>query len=287
MMESDVHLFQYESHQSRQGSERLKSVWLSTGILIEALGKRDTTPGFCMGCGCVADMGVRALDWDSTREGIACETCGFSARLRVSMHVLDIFAGRESEVYITEQCTPLYVWMQSHYPRIRGSEFEPDAEKRAKLTASLVALGGQGEVQYQDVTSLSFADASLDLVLSGDVLEHLPDPRLALREFARVLRDEGTLIATFPFNDEAGSVVRATLVDGQLVHHAPPEYHGDPISGGVLCFRHFGWDVLDMAAEAGLQDCRMAMAWAPEAGILYGHWMLLARRRKTELKEET
>ena len=287
MMEGDVHLFQYKSYQSRQGSECLKSVWLSTGVLIEAMENRDTMPGFCMACGCVVGMNVRALDWDGTREGIACETCGFSARLRVSMQVLGTFAERQSEVYITEQCTPLYAWMQSRYPNIRGSEFEPDAEKRAKLAVALEALGGHGEVQYQDVTSLSFADASLDLVFSGDVLEHLPEPALALHEFARVLRSDGMLIATFPFNDRAGSVVRATLVDGQLVHHAPPEYHGDPISGGVLCFRYFGWDVLDMAAAAGFQDCRMAMAWAPEAGIFYGHWMLLARKSRSALQEAT
>lgn len=286
MMESDVHFFQYESHQSRQGGERLKSVWLSTGVLIEALQNRDTAPGFCMGCGCVVDMGVRALDWDNTREGIACETCGFSARLRVSMHVLGIFAKRESEVYITEQCTPLYAWMQSHYPNIRGSEFEPDAES-AQSSPLPLKRWGHGEVRYQDVTSLSFADASLGLVLSGDVLEHLPGPGLALLEFARVLRGDGMLIATFPFNDKAGSVVRATLVDGRLVHHAPPEYHGDPISGGVLCFRYFGWDVPDMAAAAGFRECRMAMTWAPEACIFYGHWMLLARKPRSALQEVT
>ena len=277
-MGDGVQLFQYESHQSRQGNERLKSTWLATASLIETMQGRETMQGFCVACGCVESMCVRQLDWDSTREGLACLTCGFSARLRVSLHVLECLAKHDSDIYITEQCTRLYAWMQSRYVNLRGSEFEPHAGRRAKLAEVLQAIGGHGEIEYQDVTALSFADASLDVVLSGDVLEHLPKPAPAFAEFARVLRSGGLLVATFPFNDAADSLVRASIVDGEVVHHLPPEYHGDPIGGGVLCFRYFGWDVLKMAGEAGFHDCRMAMAWAPEAGIMYGHWLLLARK---------
>jgi len=41
---------------------------------------------------------------------------------------------------------------------------------------------------YSDVLRLPFGDAQFDLVLSTEVLEHLLDPRLALREFKRVSR---------------------------------------------------------------------------------------------------
>lgn len=45
-----------------------------------------------------------------------------------------------------------------------------------------------------DLTRLPYADASFDAVVCGWVLEHLPDPRLGLRELARVLQPGGKLL---------------------------------------------------------------------------------------------
>src|SRR5438874_6798841 len=45
-----------------------------------------------------------------------------------------------------------------------------------------------------DLTRLPYADASFDAAVCGWVLEHLPDPRLGLRELARVLRPGGRLL---------------------------------------------------------------------------------------------
>lgn len=92
-----------------------------------------------------------------------------------------------------------------------------------------------------------------------------------------MLRPGGHLIATFPFTDAAETLLRASLSqDGSIVHHMEPEYHGDPIGGPVLCFQHFGWDVLDLVRDAGFSRVRMVMPWAPEHGILCGNWTLVA-----------
>ena len=48
-----------------------------------------------------------------------------------------------------------------------------------------------------DLTRLPYADATFDAVVSGWVLEHLPDPRPGLRELVRVLKPGGSL---FVFN---------------------------------------------------------------------------------------
>lgn len=45
-----------------------------------------------------------------------------------------------------------------------------------------------------DITRLPYRDASFDCVICGWVLEHLPDPRLGLREIARVLSPGGRLL---------------------------------------------------------------------------------------------
>jgi ubiquinone/menaquinone biosynthesis C-methylase UbiE len=50
-----------------------------------------------------------------------------------------------------------------------------------------------------DITAIPEPDASFDAVLCTEVLEHLPEPVLALRELARLLKPTGTLIITAPF----------------------------------------------------------------------------------------
>jgi SAM-dependent methyltransferase len=43
------------------------------------------------------------------------------------------------------------------------------------------------------------ADASVDVTLCSEVLEHVPHPHMALRELARTLRPGGVLVLTVPF----------------------------------------------------------------------------------------
>jgi SAM-dependent methyltransferase len=50
-----------------------------------------------------------------------------------------------------------------------------------------------------DITSIPEPDSSFDAVLCVEVLEHLPDPVIAVQEFARLARPGGYLILTAPF----------------------------------------------------------------------------------------
>jgi ubiquinone/menaquinone biosynthesis C-methylase UbiE len=49
-----------------------------------------------------------------------------------------------------------------------------------------------------DITDIPVDDASFDAVMCIEVIEHLPDPVLALRELTRILRPGGSLILTAP-----------------------------------------------------------------------------------------
>jgi SAM-dependent methyltransferase len=67
----------------------------------------------------------------------------------------------------------------------------------------------QGLDIVSDITAIPEPDASFDAILCSEVLEHLPHPELALKEFGRLLRPGGRLIVSAPF--------------GSLTHFAP--YH--------------------------------------------------------------
>lgn len=55
--------------------------------------------------------------------------------------------------------------------------------------------GVEGETLMADARTLPFADGSVDLVLSGGLLEHFRDPGEIVREMARVLRPGGLFYA--------------------------------------------------------------------------------------------
>jgi SAM-dependent methyltransferase len=49
-----------------------------------------------------------------------------------------------------------------------------------------------------DLLSLPFPDASFDVVMASEVLEHIPDDDLAMAEIARVVRPGGRVAVTVP-----------------------------------------------------------------------------------------
>lgn len=50
-----------------------------------------------------------------------------------------------------------------------------------------------------DIVDIPVKDREFDAVLCSEVLEHIPNPDLAIREFARVMKSGGELILTAPF----------------------------------------------------------------------------------------
>lgn len=95
----------------------------------------------------------------------------------------------------------------------------------------------------EDITRLTFPDESLDLIVSSDVLEHVPDAQAAFREAERVLRPGGVHVFTVPPRGRTRR--RAAVEGGQVVHLVqPPEYHQDPLdAAGILAFWDYGPDL--------------------------------------------
>lgn len=195
------------------------------------------------------------------RETVNCPKTGFNTRMRAAVHAVKYFEkDRVAGIYIAEQKTPLFKYFADYYSDVTGSEYLGDV-------VPLGSCNAEG-LRNEDATQLTFADDSFDVALSFEVLEHIPDYSKALHETRRVLRQGGRFYFTAPFVPSwQETIVRAKIESGEIVHILEPEYHGDPVRAeGILCFQHFGWDIVDSLAEAGFSDIQALAFDQPDHG---------------------
>jgi hypothetical protein len=110
-------------------------------------------------------------------------------------------------------------------------------------------------IRCENLESLTFSDASFDLVVTQDVLEHVLDPVRAFGEIARVLVPGGSHVFTIPYNPDKPSSTRAVKRDEAIEHLQEPIYHGNPIDNrGSLVVTDWGNDLGEfILRHAGMQ----------------------------------
>lgn len=200
-------------------------------------------------------------------ETAACRGCGLNSRMRAVMDRLqNLELASNSRVFVAECVTASFRQLERRFPGLQGSEYlGPDKAPGETYWNEQ----HRQRIRHEDLTRLSFADDSFDLVITQDIFEHIPDYARAFAECRRVLRQGGRLVFSVPFfPNQAETEVRARFsADGTLEHLMPAEYHGDPVGdGGVLCFQHFGWDLLDGLRRAGFAEARAHLYWGPWQG---------------------
>ena len=151
-------------------------------------------------------------------------------------------------------------YLKKTVPVVHESEYFPGAQPGERV----------GGIVNQDVQHLSFEDASLDLITSSQVFEHVPDDLRGFAECYRVLRPGGALVFTVPLHELPETRRTAELVDGQVVFHGEPEYH-DSRRGGprsALTFWHHSLaDICQRVSRAGFQ-ARLEEVWiSPKQGV--------------------
>ncbi len=210
------------------------------------------------------------------RERLVCPKCNLNNRLRAAIHLFNgtLKPDLYSKIYITEQTTSLYNHLKSNFSDVIGSEYLGDSVQRGHVN--------EAGIRNEDLTQLTFQENELDFILTFDVLEHIPNYQTALAECYRSLKPNGSILISVPFilmNEE--NLVRARINnDGVVEHLLPPEYHGDPInSDGLLCYYHFGWQLLEDMKSLGFKDTKMLLYWSKHFGYLGGEQSMLFARK--------
>ncbi|WP_333650834.1 class I SAM-dependent methyltransferase [Lacrimispora sp.] len=180
------------------------------------------------------------------RERLVCSKCKLNNRMRYLIGVMKRMYLSGKSAYMYEYVTQSYKEIKKFIPDLVGSEYLGDYESGSYIDGIL----------HEDAMNLSFESEMFDFVLSQDVFEHVSDYDKAFREMFRVMKPDGKAVITVPFatfNDEVEK--RAEIINGELVYHKEPMYHGNPLSKeGALVYNIFSWDLLDTLKAVGFKD---------------------------------
>lgn len=225
--------------------------------------------GFCSICG---ETSRFVLDLKSSigtnvnfRERIQCPKCKLRMRMRyLASRLLDLYQTGQ-KVYAYERITDWYKVVSEKI----GEENITGSEYFGELYQSGDKVNG---ILHEDAMKLSFADETFDIIVSNDVFEHVADYKVALSESSRVLKHNGKMLLSIPFDIEKEKTeIRAKIVDGEIIHLKTPAYHGNPLdSKGSLVFTDFGWDLLDVIKECGFSDVNIVLYYDIAKGYFGG-----------------
>lgn len=194
------------------------------------------------------------------KESLDCASCGAKLRARrLARTVLDLYPVGSPPA----PARSLREWARHPESRcLRIAEINRiDGLHEAIAELPLLAYSDYREegatadgARSEDLTRLTYADASFDLVLTSESLEHVPDLRKALGEIHRVLVPGGRHVFTVPLlPGVAKTFARAVLrADGMVEPRAIPIRHpgGDV---GYPVFTEFGADLPEILDREGFE----------------------------------
>jgi SAM-dependent methyltransferase len=251
----------------------------------------------CMFGRCVVCGNATAFFCDDlaiARESLACAVCGTTSRYRSLarglLRAVNELAGAQADsltalkhaqvqrplrIYDTQ--TPFYYHACS-YPlpdllaAVAGIEVQLSLYRTKQPLG--IKLDGKANLTNQNLERLTFPEASFDIVITSDVMEHVRQDALAHAEIRRVLKPGGVYLFTVPHQRN----LRATLQ--RVVVHDPDdpakdeyvmekEYHGDTNDpeNAALAYRVYGTDIDETLARLGFKVDYTKQDF-PEQGIV-------------------
>jgi SAM-dependent methyltransferase len=128
------------------------------------------------------------------------------------------------------------LWLRENCAHYTASGYFPDQPFGSTV----------GEFRNEDLENQTFADATFDLVVHLDVMEHVFNPFKALEEIYRTLKPGGMCIFTAPTDRGRLECKQVAFLkpDGSVRIIGEPEYHGNPqrTEEGALVTWRYGHD---------------------------------------------
>lgn len=192
--------------------------------------------GHCSTCDCDVEF-VSSHSW--LRDHFICSKCGSIPRERALMHVIETYFPKWREVIIHESS-----------PGPRGASIRLAKECAHYIPSQYIHDQSPGSLvgntRCENLETLTFADESVDLHVTQDVIEHVFQPDKVFKEIARTLKPGGMHIFTVPLvNKFNASKRRAKKHKSQIIHLMPEAYHGNPVGDGrSLVTIDWGFDIV-------------------------------------------
>lgn len=171
--------------------------------------------------------------WRQTAQRFQLETAYRKPLLTCDAETVLAHAGSEARVLDCGiGCGSLSIALNSVLPnQIAYCGIDMSGEMLAAADIVMRQAGLSPQLKQADILSIPYADQSFDFVMAAHVLEHLPEPQLALNEMIRVLKPGGMLFVC---------ITRRSIF------------------GALIQFRWRTWAITERQGIGWLRDCHLS-----------------------------
>ncbi|MCF6122831.1 class I SAM-dependent methyltransferase [Mesorhizobium sp. M7A.F.Ca.CA.001.07.2.1] len=213
--------------------------------------------GYCPICEANVEFSAH-YDW--YRDHLLCSRCGSIPRERALALTLTRHVSRWRNLVIHES-SPTPRGISPKLKRECAGYVESQYFPGERLGSSVKGF------RNENLEAQTFGDATFDVVVTLDVMEHVNMPERVTKEIVRTLKPGGAYLFTVPtYKGKIDSERRALYrPDGTIQHTGEPEYHGNPVSdAGSLVTFHYGYDLPELIHRWSGMDvevCRFHDHW--------------------------
>jgi ubiquinone/menaquinone biosynthesis C-methylase UbiE len=199
----------------------------------------------------------RAFTWYKLRNAVYNH---FAEEAREGIKVLEVGCGSGANIQMINDLSPLANEIEYY-----GIDISPKAIEAANNYKNKSAIKNC-VFEVGDAESLKFDDSYFDIVVCTEVLEHLLNPRAALREIYRVIKIGGSSIITTPNNSNIWKMISRRRLKARIekdVEKMNPYKMRNNRYGHISTMR--SKEILSICKEIGFQ-----VEKAKKGSIVYG-----------------
>lgn len=235
--------------------------------------------GYCPICESAAEYRASG-EW--LRDQLYCQSCpgGSIPRERALALVLNEIRPNWRDLAIHESSPAergISLKLSTYAPGYVGSQYLPN-EPFGELV---------GPHRNEDLESLTFKDASFDITITLDVMEHVYRPDKVFKEVYRTLKPGGVYICTFPVlkaQVDAWERRFELSADGDRIDLKEPEFHINPVSEeGSIVTIDWGYNLHQQIAEWVPFDVRVYRFSDRTHGIMGEFTEVIVCRKSAEI----